>query len=308
LIEGLTPEIVRTIKESLATIEQQDFSRLTTQQLTDLQHLVNDMRWFMPMILVEQPISDIVRITKNPRSAEGDGSRIHRISRLKYPPAGKVKIEMGRANFRDHSVLYGSFFGLTSLKEMRIETGDIVTRTDWRMITYLEKIKASVIYQDTRIVERLPHFETFDQNLRAMLGKRPPLESELIAAGSTFMARQFTKKVPADKKVNYLISAFISNLWLNQNKLDAIIYPSVQLDLADACIAMPPDIFDQMFYPVQCKEMLVNCPTYLSTTAVATEFDAKTDTIHWNPKKSYNEGQLTAFQKQRQEERAADGT
>jgi RES domain len=306
-IDGLTPEGVKAIKESLRTLEGIDFSLLTTAQLTSLQEMVNAMRFFMPMILVEQPIIDIVRVTKNPRDAEGYGTRIHRISRLKYPPEGKVKIEMGRANFPNRSVLYGSFFGLTSLAEMRIEAGDLVTRTEWRMITYLDRIKTTCVFHDARILERLPYFKNFHDTYQALLAKRSPLEAEVIQATNGFVARQFTKKVSPDKRVNYLVSAFIGDLWLNQNKVDALVYPSVQVDLLDACIAMRPSVFDDMFYPVRSRELLINSAEYASTTAVATQFDVKTDTINWDSQKSYNDQQLSAFQRQRAEERAGRG-
>lgn len=305
VIEGLSPDGIKAIKESLLTFERMDFSLLTGAQLTGLQKIMNDLRIFTPNVLIEVPINDLVRVTKNPVGADGHGSRIHQISRLKYPPEGKVTIEMGRANFPGHSVLYASFFGLTSLREMRIEPGDLVTRTEWRMVTYLDRVKTTCIFHDARILERLPHFQDFNGSYRSMLATRSPLEVEIIEAVSGFAARQFIKKVPPDKKVNYLLSAFISNLLLNDNKLDAIIYPSVQVDLLDACIAMRPDVFDHLFYPVRSTELIINSASYAEKTAIATEFDKETNTIRWDARKSYNEEQLAAFQKQRAEERRA---
>jgi hypothetical protein len=133
----------------------------------------------------------------------------------------------------------------------------------------------------------------------------------LIEATNGFLARQFTKTVPTDKKVNYLVSAFISDMLLNQNRLDALVYPSVQLDLLDACVAMRTDVFDEMFYPVRCREELVNSVSdekpghlYTSQTAVATEFDSEADEIRWDPQKSYSDEDLVASQKERLEERS----
>jgi hypothetical protein len=134
IVDGLTPEIVGTIKESLQTFGKMDFSLLTTAQLTQMQELVNGLRFFMPMILVEQPMNALVRVTKNPREDAGLSTRIHHLSRLKYPPAEKT--EIGRANFPKRPVLYASFFGLTSIVESRVMPGDVLTRTEWRMVTY----------------------------------------------------------------------------------------------------------------------------------------------------------------------------
>jgi RES domain len=302
-ISGLSPASVKALKDWLMLIERADLSLFSTQQLKDIQIMVNQLRFFMPALAINAPLIDLVRVTKNPRDADGIGSRINQISRLKYPPQGKCKIEMGRANFPDSSVLYASFFGLTSLVEMRIAPGDLVTRTEWRMVTYLDKINSMCVFHDNRILERLPGFKEYNESYLAVRAKRPTLEAEAVDAVSTFIARQFTKPVPPDKKTNYLISAFVSDMWLNQNKLDAIIYPSVQTDLNDVCVAMRPDVFDHMFYPVRCREMLVVREGYLETTGWATEFDTETGAINWDEKKSFDEVNLREFQKQRARER-----
>jgi len=304
-VEGLTPERVDAIKLGLRVIESIDFSLLTSAQLTGLQKTMNAMRLFMANILIETPIEDLVRVTKNPLGPDGQGTRIRQISWLKYPPKGKV-LKMGRANFPNRSVLYASFFGLTSLAEMRIKPGDLATRTEWRMVTYLDRIKTTCIFNDARVLERLPRFNNLNDSYLGLLHERPPLEAQMIEAVGGFVARQFTKVVLPEKEVNYLLSAFVSDLLLNQNKLEAIVYPSVQLDLSDACIAMRPDVFDYMYYPVRSTELLVNRSDYLSTTAVASEFDEKTNTIRWDIQKSYSEEQLAAFQKQRADERRAE--
>jgi hypothetical protein len=309
IVDNLTDDIVVDIKGGLAAIESQDFSLLPGAELQGIQELLNTIRYFMPMILVEKPMIDIVRVTRNPRVERGFPERIHKLSRLKYPPADKT--EMGRANLRNRSVLYASFFGLASVVESRVAAGDLVTRSTWRMITYVDTIKTSVIFQDDMILQRLPYFQEFQTSYQAMLARRAPLEAELTRSVNNFVARQFTKKVPAGKRVNYLVSAFIGDMLLNQNKLDALVYPSVQLDLLDACVAMRTDLFDYMFYPVSCTEGLVNSVPddkgnhwYTTKTAFATEFDVDGDTIHWDPAKSSSEEDLLAFQKQRADERA----
>src|SRR5437763_395981 len=143
-VDGLTAEVVAAIKENFALIEAEDFSLLARSELTKIQEFMNAIRFFLPLLLIEKPIIDLVRITRNPRGDDGWPVRIHRISRMKYPPPGRTS--MGRANFEKSSVLYASFFGLTSEVESRMQPGDLLTRSEWRMHSFLDKIKSTVIF------------------------------------------------------------------------------------------------------------------------------------------------------------------
>jgi hypothetical protein len=162
IVDGLTPEIVGTIKESLQTFGKMDFSLLTTAQLTQMQELVNGLRFFMPMILVEQRMNALVRVTKNPRQDGGLPTRIHKLCAWN---TRREKTERGRANFPKRPVLYASFFGLTSIVESRVMPGDLLTRTEWRMVTYLDRIRTTAIFHDAPILERLAFFKKFPRVL-----------------------------------------------------------------------------------------------------------------------------------------------
>jgi hypothetical protein len=307
-VEILTEGVAAEVRAHLEHVERLDFSVLSTRQLTELQVMMNQLRAFMPMLVMDVALNDLVRITINPRGADGLPMRIHNLLRLKYPPPEKAR--MRRANFRNCSVLYASCFGLTSTVETRVAPGDLITRTEWRMVTDLDRISTAVIFHEDTILQGLPLWRQYEEMYRREVAKRKPLEAELINVCSRFLARQFTKKVESGKEVNYLLSAFVGNLWLQQMNLGALMYPSVQVNLHDACVAMRADVFDDTFYPVKCTEALINSAPeeepghyYATKTGVATNIDVKTNAIHWDRKRSYDEQQLAAFQRYRAQER-----
>ncbi len=104
---------------------------------------------------------------------------------------------------------------------------------------------------------------------------------------------------------NYFVSAWVSDLYLNQNGVEALIYPSVRTKLMDVNVALRVDVFDKMFRLVETTEEIVrtdvdtdSTSVYCSKTARSSRIDAATDTIVWDPARSVPEEEVPRLHEQ----------
>ena len=299
----LTQHKVDQIRNHLNYLEQADYSKMMESQHLKVIRSLNHHLSFFPFFVQSVPIQSLFRLTINRQILRSDfNGRIHRISQLKYPPADKCGI--GRANLPRMSVLYASFAPIIPEIELRPARGELVTISEWEM-SPTNRIRVAAIFQDDTIVRAMPYFEPHMQRHMALMAQQEPLVAEVMRALTGFVARQFIKVVPPSCQANYLVSAWISDLLLNRNDIEAIIYPSVPSRHMDVNVAIRPDVFDRFFRPSKATEKIIRTSLadnplsgYSSRTARTSEFDITSDTIRWDSLKSVPEEQLPTLHEQ----------
>ena len=290
----------------LSTLEQVDFSIQSEETLHGIVSFLDSMRAFLPIVLHVAPVVDVFRVTVN-RSVLGtpERRRLHNVGQLKYPPAHRS--QWGRANLPGTTVLYASFAAMTPMLELKPKPGDLVTQSCWRLNPTSPSLNIVPIFHDSEITSRMSYFHRFAAVATEHLATLDAPRATLMRSYGNFVAKQFTKPVPSDKKKDYVISAAVSNLLLNnvgidapeEGKVEAIVYPSVQINLLDPNIAVRPDVFDGKFSLVEARELIVNSysegPTgeyHSSYTARTMGIDQRTGAILWDPDKSLPEHEL----------------
>lgn len=209
-------------------------------------------------LVVNFQIPKIERITIN-RRVVGTNKRIHNINFLKYPPADKVT-KYGRCNMPGTSVLYGADFITTALSEMRPKTGDLITKSIWKLKKeHSFKICPIFHVQPTNGTFN-PRSYQFEKNFFDEVIKFPEDEREAVIELSKFIAHYFSKAVNIDNDKDYLYSAYFADKILNEldnGTIEGIYYPSVKSSLSFENIALKTSVFDEYFVLDEVDESVI---------------------------------------------------
>jgi len=205
--------------------------------------------------------NDIKRVSIN-RTIREDRSNnsLLTISDLKYPPARVIdKLYYNRANYKRQSIFYGGFGKLQALFENLPNTGDLWTLSIGRQkentkLHYAEIFHDEIIHKHTDIyksewINYCKQLETLDRTTREAIKK--------LFSLITFF---FIRPVDPSRKIEYLYSAFLSNKIFEMNlspRIEAILYPSVQMEYISMNLAIKPDAFDDKFDFVKAEEFIV---------------------------------------------------
>lgn len=209
-------------------------------------------------LVVYFQIPKIERITIN-RFVIGNNKRIHNINFLKYPPADKVT-KYGRCNLPKTSVLYGADFITTALSEMNPKTGDLITKSIWKLKKeHSFKICPIFHIQPTNGTFN-PRSNEFENYFHEEVKKFSDDEREAVIELSCFIAHYFSKTVNTNNDKDYLYSAYFADKILNElenGTIEGIYYPSVKSSLSFENIALKTSVFDEFFVLEEVDESVV---------------------------------------------------
>ena len=242
---------------------------------------------FWPTIHKDVMAPNLHRIVTNRRvRGQTENCRLHRIAELKYPP--REKCGLGRANWKQDSVFYGALSYVACMAEVDPQAGDLVTHSEWEPIAMTETLSAMMIFESEGITAEIPFLRDSVKHMQRLLETEDPETARTIRRVSKFMTTQFTRPTTTENRMEYLVSAVVSKHFIGlPGPIDAIIYPSVALRLADLNVAVRPDSFDRVYYLRRAKEILVSatCTPHSwagRVTAVASRQHFNKQEITWD--------------------------
>lgn len=228
------------------------------------------------------------RIVTNRRvRGQAENCRLHRIAELKYPP--KDRCGLGRANWKQDSVFYGSFSRIGCMAEVSPQPGDLVTHSEWEPIGVTDTLSVITIFDSEGITAKIPYLHDFVKELRELLKAEDVETARTMRRVSSFLTAQFTRPTATENPLEYLVSAVVAKHFIGfPGPIEAIIYPSVPLQLADLNVAIRPDSFDGIYYLRKATEILVSSADATHTTwsgkvtAIASRGHFERDEITWD--------------------------
>ena len=246
---------IESLREWIELIEGADFAALDKQGIDLICGFVGSLRPHVATFVHRTPVQDVWRVTPNHAVLENArDTRLHQLALLKYPPAEKARY--GRANLPGRSVLYGAFSRISPRLETKPVSGDLITLTRWRSGAGTVLSVAPIVFLP-EIVAAMPYYQGHYQRFEQWLAGKPDDEARYVREATEFITRQFIKHVPVGRSADYLVSAAFADLLLQDDGIDAVVYPSVATALHDVNIAIKPAVFDGLFEPVEAHEMMV---------------------------------------------------
>lgn len=267
-------------------------SLLIEKQLISM--LDNSIPFFSHLIM-KDVFPEIHRLTVNSK-VTGQNKRISDINFLKYPPADKVT-KYGRCNLPNQSILYASFFKITTMSELKPRIGDLITETTWKV-----KNNESLIYcpifknQPTKKDFINPRTFEINQVYEQKLKDYPEKVREQIDALVQFVADNFTKRVHPERHQDYIFSAYFSNkifTHFENGTIEAIYYPSVQDGLSFENLAIKSTVFDNKYQLAEVKDSVVVVDPstgggyFMEGLSECKNFDFVTNKVLWDKNKIY---------------------
>jgi len=234
------------------------------------------------------------RIVVNKRVANKN-TRLKAYKQIKYPPEEVLeKITYNRANLPKQSVFYAAYGSLTAALESKPEKGDLFTYSLWK-----QKQDTSIwyvpIFYKKLIVESTTEFFEDWKMYQKYLESLEKNVSIVVREVCDFIATVFTTKVDPNNKVEYLFSAIISDIYLNDpaHNVDCIYYPSVAGDFVASNIAIKPKVLENSFEIKEINESFCirselgkQWGSY--RTAKAININPKNDLIEWQTETIYD--------------------
>lgn len=267
----------------------------------------------------EYSFEKIYRITIN-KNILNSNKRIKDIRNLKYPPNSNSVTKYGRCNLPKQSIFYGSLMQMTSLNELKPRVGDLITESTW-----VTKSKKSLIYipifsnqptnepfinkETGEIIERLTNLRTYEMDMifKNQTKDYPKNLKELCYLIVEFIADCFSKKVNSNNHWNYIFSAYLADKFFNKledGKVDAIYYPSVQDELNSENLAIKPKVFEELYILSEVRESFVTeDPSdgrqgyYMQGIADCKIFDFGNNEILWEYNKNFQSNETIQFLK-----------
>jgi hypothetical protein len=209
--------------------------------------------------------NDLKRVSINKTIREDrSNNRLFTISDLKYPPARVIdKLYYNRASYKMQSIFYGGFGNLHALFENLPNIGDLFTLSTWRQKENT-KIHYAEIFHDEIIHKHTDLYKTEWNNYCKQLETLDNTTREAIRKLFSLITFFFIRPVDPSRKIEYLLSAFLSNKIFKMNispKIEAILYPSVPMEYIATNLAVKPDSFDDKFDFVKAEEFIITYKT-----------------------------------------------
>jgi hypothetical protein len=242
---------------------------------------------YFSFIYYTSAFNELSRLTIN-KKVIGKNERINEIKYLKYPPEDRVS-QNGRCNFKKQSIFYGSLDIMTSISEMLPEVDDLITESKWKLKDNYELCFVP-IFGNQPSDSSNPRTRKFKDDFEKELLKLPEEIRFFTKELTYFISNSFSKKVKTHH--DYFFSAYYSDRLLyksEEGKIDAMLYPSVNQDLAFENLAIKPKIFDEHYELIEVVESLViKTPRDgdkgfgMEIIGCATDFDYKNGLIFWD--------------------------
>lgn len=260
-----------------------------------LQNLPKSLPFFTHLV-IDAKFDSISRITIN-KNILNRNKRIYDIKFLKYPPPEFVK-KYGRCNMKNESVLYASPLFTTAMNEMRPKTGDLITKTTWKLKNN-HSLKLCPIFH-VQPTNGTFNPRTFDlkQSYDKLLKENYENENDrkAVNALSEFLAYNYSKYVDPNKNNEYIFSAYFSHKILyefEKGTIEGIYYPSVKENLSFENLAIKPDVFEKHYVLEKVEESVVVSDLTFSKGYMmkgisdCKDFNFETDEILWDENKFY---------------------
>lgn len=235
-------------------------------------------------------------VINNNVNKDKSNARLKSYSQIQYPPHNVLsKIPYNRANLPKQSVFYAAYGSLVSALETKPAKGNLYTHSIWQQkqntqITYLP------IYHKESIILTTSEFTEDWKNYQSYLGTLDKNVAVVVEEIYDFIATVFTTQVNPLNRIEYLFSAIISDIFMNDSKfnVDCIYYPSVAGDFVASNIAVKPKVLDNLFNLVEINESFCSYSDankrWLSyRTGKAINIDRNGENIKWQTETIYDE-------------------
>ncbi|MCU0421633.1 MAG: hypothetical protein MUC81_02390 [Bacteroidia bacterium] len=260
--EDIDARYVDTIREIVAFLKSID---VTTTQNRDIE-LFEMLELLFPLgnfFIADETFNEVHRLTINKRVLNGENKRIHEIKQLSYPPK-KLVAKYGRCNMPNESIFYGAFSMLGVLAELKPDVGDLITHSTWRLKKPNTALKTCSIYKnqpEDRQGKKLTNLRSrnIDNFVQENLKQYPSNLLTVINDLITFIADSFSKKTKGNHR-EYIFSAFLASKIFNtleNGTIEALCYPSVQMNLSFENLAIKSDVFDEHYQLVHAHDSCV---------------------------------------------------
>jgi hypothetical protein len=277
IIQALTPYLKK------GSIAEKDLYKIT--------YLLDKFIKIMPYPNYSFIPTRLIRASINSKIPNVGNNIIKEIKYLKYPPSGNV-IKFGRCNTIKMPILYGAFSKLTATKELRPNTHEIVTFSEWEPSNEIP-FKAFPIFFIDKDFENVYNGISLDVKKlhENYISKMSQNEQTYYNLSMQFLAMCFSKEVEINNHFDYFMSSYISNnIFSNLNEsYDLILYPSVEERLGFSNMAFRPETFDQRFI---LKEVTTDLCLGIKGTDLkgvmfkqicnTTNFDLEVGSIKWD--------------------------
>lgn len=175
--------------------------------------------------------------------------RLHKYEDVKYPPNHVLdKIGYNRANIPNKSIFYAGYGMLNVGLETKPKLGSLITESEW-----LQKqdtlVKYLPIFHKKEIIDKTTEFQEDWIRFKSSLEKLDKNVSIVVENFFDFLATVFIAEVNPNNRVEYIMSAMFSDLFMYDPKfnVDCIYYPGVQIGLISSNIAIKPNVLDNIF-------------------------------------------------------------
>lgn len=256
-----TDKLIKEIESADLFYRNVDLSTLGRNIEEDL---INNRTCLFSTIIVSDTFdffNDLKRVSIN-RTIKEDksNSRLLSITDLKYPPAKvRDKLYYNRASYKKQSIFYGGFGKLQALFENLPDTGDLFTMSTWRQKSNT-KLHYAEIFHDEKIHRHTDLYKSewsqYCGMLKTLDDKRRNALQKLLSLTTYF----FIRPVDTSSKIEYIFSAFLANKIFEMHftdKIEAILYPSVQMEYISTNLAIQPNSFDEKFEFLKAEEFIV---------------------------------------------------
>lgn len=234
------------IKEVLNTILQMP---LEITEITEIEDLLGKIILGHERTIYTLNVPELIRVRKNIRK-----KKFKHITCLSYPKwdlIPKKKWDFARGNDKGQSMFYAATETATAIIEVRPKLNEHITvivnsRNNQSLKTNLQVIGINkLINIDSRYEIIFKEHVSRYKNLSADLKEKNDLIND-------FLDEQFMLPVGEDETWKYKISIAITNILLNHESVNGLLYPSIAMKHKGANILLKPEFVDLNFHLTTC--------------------------------------------------------
>jgi hypothetical protein len=278
---------INNIKGLLGYIKQLSDDGLSPEYVGEVVKLLEYIKPFFRHLILSASFPEITRLTIN-RKVIKKNERLLNIRHIKYPPSDLVE-KFGRCNQPYQSILYAGFIKPTIISELKPEIGDLITTSVWKEKKDRQMFFCPIFLNQPTDGTFNPRSFEMNQKFERTIKDFSENEKTLIRYISQFVADEFSKEIYSDNDYEYFLSAYFSSVIFNEinnGKVDAIYYPSVQEKLSDENIAIKPNVFDENYELVEVSDAVVVSKSgrlqyFMQGIGSTSKFDLGNDLILW---------------------------
>jgi hypothetical protein len=244
-----------------------NFKDLTKKEIHVLSKYIKDIFYFMPENTSPLEINKLYRLVVN-KNIHGSNGSIEHTKFLTYPPDHIVRKngKYNRANSPFRNVFYGSESIPTAVFELKPKPGDKVTLSEWSPLKTNLFIMYFIFHE--KVISGTSRVSSIikakhDEHVKQF----NPMLKDFFSAYTETLGYEFSK--PVNHHLEYLVSAILSDRIISNdikyhNKIDGIIFPSVNNNFNSHNIAMKKNVIRNRFELSKVSEFIVSETYYES--------------------------------------------